>query len=83
MRGWSLGDGAAIKAKVWTLDRAGFGAFVAKIPEPLGVGAIRLKDGGSVKGFLVEAATSARRCRGVAFQKAIGGSVLCSRPRTG
>ena len=34
---------------------AGFGAFVAKIPAPLGIGTIRLKDGGSVKGFLVEA----------------------------
>jgi allophanate hydrolase len=49
------GAGAAIKAEVWTLDRAGFGAFVAKVPAPLGVGTIRLKDGGSVKGFLVEA----------------------------
>jgi allophanate hydrolase len=47
--------GAAIKAEVWTLDPAGFGAFVAKIPAPLGIGAIRLKDGDSVKGFLVEA----------------------------
>ena len=50
----SEGDGATIKAEVWTLDRAGFGAFVAKIPAPLGIGTIRLKDGGSVKGFLVE-----------------------------
>ena len=49
------GEGAPIKAEVWTLAPAGFGAFVAKIPEPLGIGAIRLKDGGSVKGFLVEA----------------------------
>jgi allophanate hydrolase len=49
------GAGAAIRAEVWTLDRAGFGAFVARIPAPLGVGALRLKDGGSVKGFLVEA----------------------------
>jgi allophanate hydrolase len=49
------GAGAAIKAEVWTLDRAGFGAFVARIPAPLGVGALRLKDGDSVKGFLVEA----------------------------
>ena len=49
------GAGAAIKAELWTLDRAGFGAFVAKIPAPLGIGTIRLKDGGSVKGFLVEA----------------------------
>ncbi len=52
-----VGDaaGAAIKAEVWTLDPAGFGAFVAKIPAPLGIGTLRLKDGGSVKGFLVEA----------------------------
>jgi len=49
------GAGSAIAAEVWTLDRAGFGEFVAKIPAPLGIGVIRLKDGGSVKGFLVEA----------------------------
>jgi allophanate hydrolase len=49
------GAGAAITAEVWTLDPAGFGAFVAKIPAPLGIGTIRLKDGDSVKGFLVEA----------------------------
>jgi allophanate hydrolase len=49
------GAGSGIKAEVWTLDRAGFGEFVAKIPAPLGIGTIRLKDGGSVKGFLVEA----------------------------
>ena len=47
--------GAAIKAEVWTLDPAGFGAFVAKIPAPLGIGTIQFNDGGSVKGFLVEA----------------------------
>ena len=49
------GTGTAIKAEVWTLDPAGFGAFVAKIPPPLGVGTIRFKDGVPVKGFLVEA----------------------------
>jgi len=49
------GAGAAIRAEVWTLDRAGFCAFVARVPAPLGVCALRLKDGGSVKGFLVEA----------------------------
>ena len=49
------GAGAGIKAEVWTLDPAAFGAFVARIPAPLGIGTIRLKDGGSVKGFLVEA----------------------------
>jgi allophanate hydrolase len=48
------GEGAAIKVEVWSLDAAGFGAFVARIPAPLGVGALRLKDG-AAKGFLVEA----------------------------
>jgi len=51
----SDGAGAVIKVEVWTLDPAGFGAFVAKIPPPLGVGTIRFKDGVPVKGFLVEA----------------------------
>ena len=48
------GAGAAIKAEVWTLDPAGFGAFVARIPPPLSIGTIRLNDGTGVKGFLVE-----------------------------
>ena len=50
------GQGAAIKAELWSLDAAGFGAFVARIPAPLGIGALRLADGGAAKGFLVEAA---------------------------
>ena len=49
------GEGAPIKAEIWALDAAAFGAFVARIPPPLGVGALRLAGGGSVKGFLVEA----------------------------
>ena len=49
------GAGTAIKAELWTLDPASFGAFVAKVPAPLSIGAIRLADGSSVKGFLVEA----------------------------
>ncbi len=48
------GAGAAIKAEVWALDPARFGAFVAKIPAPLGIGTVRLAGGASVKGFLVE-----------------------------
>ena len=48
-------EGAAIKAEVWALDAAGFGSFVANIPAPLGIGALRLNDGSQVKGFLVEA----------------------------
>jgi allophanate hydrolase len=49
------GEGVAIKAELWTLDPAGFGAFVAKVSAPLSIGAIRLADGSTVKGFLVEA----------------------------
>ena len=49
------GAGAPIRLEIWTLDPAGFGAFVAKIPAPLGIGTIRLRDGSSAKGFLVEA----------------------------
>ena len=49
------GAGTAIKLEIWTLDPAGFGAFVAKIPPPLGIGTVRLSDGKSVKCFLVEA----------------------------
>jgi allophanate hydrolase len=49
------GEGGAIKAEIWSLDAAGFGALVAQIPPPLGVGTLRLADGASAKGFLVEA----------------------------
>jgi allophanate hydrolase len=49
------GEGVGIKAEIWSLDAAGFGAFVARIPPPLGIGTLRLSDGGAVKGFLVEA----------------------------
>lgn len=51
----SEGTGAAIAVEVWSLDPAGFGAFVAGIPAPLGIGTLRLADGTAVKGFLVEA----------------------------
>jgi allophanate hydrolase len=43
-----------MKAEVWALDLENFGAFVANIPAPLGIGTVRLSDGSSVKGFLVE-----------------------------
>jgi allophanate hydrolase len=49
------GSGAAVKAEIWTLDPAGFGAFVDMVPPPLSIGTIRLADGSSVKGFLIEA----------------------------
>jgi allophanate hydrolase len=50
------GGSAAIAVEVWSLDAAGFGEFVSKIPAPLGIGTLSLSDGTSVKGFLVEAA---------------------------
>ena len=47
--------GTAIATEVWGLTTAAFGAFVAAIPAPLGIGTIRLADGSSPKGFLCEA----------------------------
>ena len=37
------------------LAAASFGAFVAAIPSPLGIGTLNFTDGTSAKGFLVEA----------------------------
>lgn len=47
-------EGGAIEVEVWTLDAGGFGRFVAAVPAPLGIGTVRLADGTSPKGFLVE-----------------------------
>lgn len=49
------GSGAAIAVEVWALSAEAFGKFVAAIPFPLSIGTVRLADGGSAKGFLVEA----------------------------
>ena len=49
------GTGSRIGIELWSLDEAAFGAFVAGIPAPLGIGTLRLEDGGTAKGFLVEA----------------------------
>ncbi|MDD5139785.1 MAG: allophanate hydrolase [Verrucomicrobiales bacterium] len=43
-----------IEIEVWALNEAAFGSFVAEIPPPLGIGALELEDGTSVKGFLCE-----------------------------
>jgi len=50
------GKGSAISLEIWSLPAAAFGEFVAAIPAPLSIGTIRLADGRSVKGFIVEAA---------------------------
>jgi allophanate hydrolase len=54
-----VGDGGhPIETEVWALGLEAFGRFVAGIPEPLGIGTVRLSDGTSPKGFLVEAAAT-------------------------
>jgi len=48
-------DGREIDVEVWSLTPAAFGTFVSRIPSPLGIGTLQLKDGDAAKGFLVEA----------------------------
>jgi allophanate hydrolase len=43
-----------IKVEIWELGTSEFGAFVAAIPPPLGIGTLEMDDGELVKGFLVE-----------------------------
>jgi allophanate hydrolase len=47
-------DGGAIEVELWSLSAAAFGAFVARIPAPLGIGKIQLPDDRWVSGFLCE-----------------------------
>lgn len=46
------GDGIAVE--LWALPPAAFGAFVARIPAPLGIGKVTLADGRAVSCFLCE-----------------------------
>ena len=48
------GGAGGIEVEVWSLPVAGFGAFVAEIPPPLGIGTLALADGTEVKGFVCE-----------------------------
>ncbi|MCJ9701598.1 MULTISPECIES: allophanate hydrolase [unclassified Bradyrhizobium] len=48
------GKGAAIELEIWSLSSSAFGKFVNAIPAPMAIGTVRLADGRSVKGFLVE-----------------------------
>jgi allophanate hydrolase len=47
--------GAAIEVEVWDVPSESLGAFAASIAAPLGLGKVRLEDGGEVTGFLCEA----------------------------
>ena len=49
-------QGAAITVELWDIPLARFGAFVAEIPPPLGIGSVTLVDGRVVKGFICEPA---------------------------
>lgn len=46
--------GPGLDIELWSLPPAAFGIFVSKIPAPLGIGKVRLADGGSVSAFLCE-----------------------------
>jgi allophanate hydrolase len=48
------GGQGGIEVEIWSLPLAGFGAVVAEIPSPLGIGALTLEDGSVVQGFLCE-----------------------------
>jgi allophanate hydrolase len=54
VRSSDAGDGEHIELEVWELDVAAFGAFIARIPSPLGIGTIELDDGALVQGFVCE-----------------------------
>lgn len=54
---WSPGfEGPGVEVEVWALPADTVGSFVEGIPQPLGIGTLRLEDGQQVKGFLVEPA---------------------------
>lgn len=50
-----VNNGGAIALEVWEIPMLYYGAFVAGIPAPLGIGTIELADGSQVQGFLCEA----------------------------
>ncbi len=46
--------GHTIEVEVWEVPLANFGALVAEVPAPLGIGNVQLADGRWVKGFICE-----------------------------
>jgi allophanate hydrolase len=48
--------GGAVALEIWRVPSAQIGSFLAGIPSPLGLGRVTLEDGGSVIGFVCEAA---------------------------
>jgi allophanate hydrolase len=48
-------QGCSIEIEVWAIPMNEYGAFVAEVPSPLGIGTLTLQDGTTVQGFLCEA----------------------------
>lgn len=48
------GSGAAVHLEVWEMPIQNFGHFMLQVPPPLGIGTVKLEDGGSVNGFICE-----------------------------
>lgn len=46
--------GSAIAIELWEMPLRTFGAFVAAVPAPLGIGSVKTADGLDVKGFICE-----------------------------
>lgn len=51
--------GASIEVEVWSVPASRFGAFVAGIPAPLGIGKIELESGEQLAGFVCESYATA------------------------
>jgi len=50
----AAGQGRRIAVEVWEMPLLHYGSFVALIPQPLGIGTLRLADGSTVQGFVCE-----------------------------
>lgn len=48
------GRGASIAGELWRLPAAGFAGFAAALPQPMGIGSVRLDDSSQVTGFICE-----------------------------
>ncbi|GCD55998.1 allophanate hydrolase [Acetobacter pasteurianus] len=51
-------EGNGLEVEVYELDAAGFGRFVASVPQPMSIGRITLEDGKEVCGFLCSEAVA-------------------------
>ena len=49
-------EGPGIEVEIWALPAETMGSFVDGIPQPLGIGKVRLEDGSLVMGFIAEPA---------------------------